>query len=76
MTISSSKKKIKIERNMLSLILNLQEGESSPLKLTLCVTHFSMKLHCRNTSKHTHAYSLSPPVREAEPLEKSVRCVV
>lgn len=64
------------------IIPNLQEGESSSLELTLGVTHFSMKLHCRNT--HTQPYSLSPPVKvrsnagsqEAELVEKSVRCVV
>lgn len=63
----------------MGIILNLQEGESSSLELALCITCFSMKLYCRNTSKHTHTYSLSPPVREEqrwnqeeELVEKSV----
>lgn len=71
---------------MLRIILNLQESESSSLELTLCVTRFSMKLHCRNTSKHTHTHTraftftsswgVKLEAKEAELVEKRVRCVV
>lgn len=63
---------------MLGLILNLQEGEGSPLKLTLCVTHFSMKLHCRNTSKHTHTriFTFTSSSRGRTSGEKCQMCCV